>query len=79
MVPIVTLKLAEHNTREKSVRKDKEIVTVCGHHMQKHSLLGDCLAAASPLHPLSLSLAPKQVKLIHNHLCFLNGQIDITD
>ena len=35
------------------------------------------LAFASPLHLLSLSLAPWQVKLIHYHLWFLNGQLDI--
>ena len=34
------------------------------------------LAFASLLHLLSLSFAPKPVKFIHNHLGFLNGQVD---
>ena len=37
------------------------------------------LAFASPLHLLSLSFATKQMTLIHNHLCLLNGQIDIPE
>ena len=45
----------------------------------KDSLLGGCLGSASPLHLLSLSFVPKQVKLIHNDLCILNGQTDIPE
>ena len=52
---------------------------VCGHHLQNHFLFGGCLAVASPVHLLSLSFAPKQVKLIHNRLRFLTGQIDIPE
>lgn len=37
-----------------------------------HSVAGSCLAFASPLQLLSLSFVGQQVKLIHNHLCFLH-------
>ena len=65
MLPVVTRTLAEHKTKEESVRKDKERAAICGHYMQNHFLFVGCLAFASPLHLLSLSFAPKQVKLIH--------------
>ena len=77
MLPVVTGTLEEHKLE--SVRRDKERAVVCGHHIQKYSLFGGCLAFASPLHLLLLSFAPRQVKLIHRHLCFLNGQIDIPE
>ena len=51
---------------------------VCGHHLQNHFLFRGYLVA-SPVHLLSLSFALKQVKLIHNHLCFLTGQINIPE
>ena len=76
MLQVVTRTLAEHRTREESVRKDEERAAVYGHQMQNHSLCGGCLAVAS-IHLWSLSFAPKQLKMIHNHLFFLNGQIDI--
>ena len=63
MLPVVTRTIADHKTREESVRKDKD--------------KGGCLAFASPLHLLSLSFVPKQLELNHNHLRCLNGQIDI--
>lgn len=59
---------------EKSVRKDEQTI-FCDFHLQNDSTF--CLAVTSPLHLLSLSLAPKQMKLIPNHLCFLTGQLDI--
>lgn len=34
---------------------------------------------ASPVHLLSPSFAPKRVELIHDGLCFLNRQIDVTE
>lgn len=52
---------------------------VCGHHQQTHWLLGGCLGVVLPVHLLLLSFTPKQVLLIHNHLCFLTGQIDIPE
>ena len=42
-------------------------------------IFGGCLAVASPVHLLSRSFAPKQVKLIHNHVCFLTGQNNILE
>ena len=65
---------------EKNQLKDKERAIVCGHQMNSKLLLfGGCLAFASPLHLLSPPFAPEQVKLIHNHLYFLNRQIDIPE
>ena len=79
MLPEVTRTLAENTKLEKnrSIRIRREqlsVSTTC-----KHSLFGGCLAFASPLHLLSFSFAPKQVKLTHNHLFFQNGQIDIPE
>ena len=54
MLPVVTRALAEHKTKEESVRKDKERSIFCGHQMQNHSLFGGCLAFGSPLQLLSL-------------------------
>lgn len=75
MLPVVTRKFAQDKTRVGSSRKDKKRVIVYGHH---HAIFGGCLAFASPLH-LLLSFLPKQVKFTHNHVCLLNGQIDITE
>lgn len=59
--------------KPKSVEKERGIV--CGHHLWIHSLFGDCIAGASPVH----LFAPKQVKLIHKHLRFLTGWTDIPE
>ena len=48
---------------------------VCSHHLQNHFLFGSCLAVASPIHLLSLSFAPKQMKCIKNGFCFCNGGV----
>ena len=67
--PVVTRTLAEYKTREDSVRKDKERAIVWPLSMQNIPFLGVVLD----------SFAPTQVKLIHNHLSFLNGHIDIPE
>lgn len=59
------------------IRKDKERAFVCGHLVE--NIFGCCLAFVSPLHVLSICFAPQPVKLIHDDLCFLNGQIDIAE
>lgn len=77
MLPIVAKTIAENKTREESMRTDRERDIVCGHHMRNNFVLGNCLAFASPSPLLSLSFAPKEVKLIDSPFCFLNGQIDV--
>ncbi len=75
-----TKNLTKHITRDKSVRNDKEKAIVYGHHLQNHSLVGGCLSVGFPVHLLSLSFAPKQEKLIHNHLCFQTEvKVNISD
>lgn len=68
--------LAEHKSRVKSVRKDEKKATVYSHHVHNHPLFEGCLAFASPLPLLSLSLA-LNLKLIHDDVCSLNGPIHI--
>lgn len=73
----VTKTLTEQKTREESVSKDRERSNVWVYHMQKLSPLGKCQCFASPFHLFLLSFAPKQEKLIHNHLCLLKRLISL--
>lgn len=67
------------NYREESVWKDKERATVCCQHMENHSLCGGSSCFCFSIAHRHISFAPKQMKLIHNHLCFQNGQINIPE
>ncbi len=79
MLPLVARALEKCKTSQESARKDEEREIVCDHSLQNHFIFGGCLAVASPVHLLSLSFAPKQVKLITNGLYFLTEQIDIPE
>lgn len=64
MIQVVRRTLTKHQTRNKTLRENKERAIVCGHHLQNHFPFGRC--------PLLLPL-----QCIHNYFCFVTGQIDI--
>lgn len=76
LLPIVTGTLAKHRTRKEAVRSDKEKAIVRGH----HSLFGGCLDFCLCFVPVvTFTCTKPRVKLIHNHLRLINGQIEICD
>lgn len=77
MLPIVTRILTKSDTRENSVRRDKQRAVVCGHHLQYCSFLGvvllplQCSCWHFHLHSVNTCWLPT---CIHTGFCSLTGQ-----
>lgn len=78
MFPVATKTAAKRKTREKSARIGREqwsVATTC----KTTSFFRGCLVLASTVNLSPLLFAPKQLKWIHNGLCSLMGETNISE